>query len=99
MAYFCGSFIFEVVVGVALSVFTFGGSLLAQAVNATEKASILFKLFLKEALSTATSGVVDIISFLKNLIANFVLACKKGWSGLKEFIENFIAKNKGEVDD
>ena len=99
VAYFCGSFIFEIVLGVLLAIFTGGASAIAEAANAAEKASVLFKLFLKEAFSTATMGIVDILQLFKSLIANFVLACKNGWKGLKEFLEKLMTSKADDIVD
>ena len=105
-AYMAGLFIFEVVVGVILAFFTGGASLVAEAANATEKAAVMLKIILKEVISTATFGVLEILKLFRILISKFVLACQKGWKGFKQFLNNLfksktddVVKNEGKVLD
>ena len=96
-AFFAGSFIFEVVLGVVLAFFTGGASLIAEATNATEKAAAAFRLVLSEVISTATMGIIDILKLFKLLITKFAQACSRGWKGFKQFLENLFTHNLDDV--
>lgn len=96
-AYFAGLFIFEVVVGVILAFFTGGATLVAEAANATEKAAAILKLFLREIISTATFGVLEILKLFKIIITRFVIACKNGWKGFKQFLRNLFKNKTDEI--
>ena len=96
-AFFAGSFIFEVVLGVVLAFFTGGASLIAKATNATEKAAAAFRLVLSEVISTATMGITDILKLFKLLITKFAQACSRGWKGFKQFLENLFTHNVDDV--
>lgn len=95
-AFFAGSFIFEVVLAVVLAFFTGGASLIVEASNLAEKQAVLFKMFIKEFVSTATMGLVDILKFFRILLTKFAEACSKGWKGFKRFLENLLSN---KVDD
>lgn len=96
VAYFAGIFIFEVILGVILVVFTGGAAAIAEATNAAEKIAAFLKIFGREVLSTATMGIVDILKLFRILILKFAQACQKGWKGFKRFLENLF---KNKVDD
>ncbi len=96
-AFFAGSFIFEVVLAVVLAVFTGGATAVAEAANAAEKITALLKVFARELVSTATMGIVDILSLFKTLIVKFVQACKTGWKGFTAFIERLMASKADDV--
>ena len=97
VAYFAGIFMFEVLLGVALTIFTGGAAAVAEAANAAEKIAAYLKIFGREVLSTATLGIVDILKLFKTLILKFAQACQKGWKGFKQFLEKLFKNNVDDV--
>ncbi|TGD58596.1 zincin-like metallopeptidase toxin domain-containing protein [Flavobacterium humi] len=95
-AYFTGSFVFEVILGVILAYFTGGATAVAEAANLAEKVTAMLRLVAREVISTATMGAIDILQLFKVLITKFVQACKNGWKGFKQFLENLL---KNKTDD
>nr|WP_294939063.1 YwqJ-related putative deaminase [uncultured Flavobacterium sp.] len=96
-AYFAGSFIFEVVIGVILTFLTMGGSIAAEAANAAEKSYAFLRLIAREVISTATLGIVDILRLFRILIIKFAQACVRGWKGFKQFLENLFRSKADDV--
>ncbi|WP_128330266.1 zincin-like metallopeptidase toxin domain-containing protein [Apibacter sp. HY039] len=93
-AYFTGSFMFEVVIGVLMALFTGGASAIAQS---GQKFTKFLNLIAREVLSTATMGIVDLLQLGKILIIKFVQACKKGWNGFQHFIEKLLHGKTDEI--
>ncbi len=96
-AYFAGSFIFEVVLGVVLAVFTGGATAVAEAANFAEKMTAMLRLIARETISVVTMGIADILQLFRVLITKFVQACKNGWAGFKQFLEKLLANKADDI--
>ena len=89
-AYWGGIFIFEVLINVILVLTTGGAGNIARAGTYAEKLTAFMKVWLREAFSVATLGIVDILAFVKSIITAFVKACGKGLRGFFRWIEELI---------
>ena len=86
-AFIAGSFVFEVLAGVALFLLTGGAGTIAQASTRTAKLVQLMRTIAIEAFSTATAGVFDLLAFLRNVLVGFIKAANKGAKGIAAYIK------------
>ncbi|MCB0514950.1 MAG: hypothetical protein R2798_02155 [Chitinophagales bacterium] len=94
--HFAGSFIFDIVVGVALTVFTAGFGAFA-ALGRSEKIAYLLKQVVSEIVSAATFGIVDFLQLLRGLIVQFIRKANQGFKTLVEWIEDLLRKKGDEL--
>ncbi len=96
VAYLCGSFVFEVIVGLILTFLTGGGAALAQAVTKLEKFAVFSKMVAREAISVVTFGIIDLWKLFKTLFLKFISAAEKGFT---HFVEYLLELMTGKLDD
>lgn len=99
IAHFCGSVIFEVVLGVILAFFTGGASIIAQAGTKAQKLVAFLKIVLRETISAATFGASELAAFFKSMIVKFVKAAKAGFKGLMEWLKDLLKLDSKAADD
>ncbi|KAA5533894.1 hypothetical protein [Paenimyroides baculatum] len=100
IAYYAGNIVFEVIIGALLAIFTGGaGNAIKAAQTLTQKSVQFLKIIGKEALSTLSFGITDLVVLFQSLIKQFVKACEKGFKGFIEWIRSLLSKEKKHLDD
>ncbi|MBX7227703.1 MAG: hypothetical protein K1X55_16835 [Chitinophagales bacterium] len=112
LAYFCGSAVFEIIIGVAITILTGGGAVAAKiAANTATKAELAaaqaaarletsrawLKLIGREAISTVTFGLYDFFKFITHLLDKFIEEGLKGFKSFLQFLRNLLTKSGDEV--
>jgi hypothetical protein len=92
IAYFVGNFIFEVISGVIITIFSGGATLLAKAESIGQKIVALIKLFAKETIETATFGIIGFTKSLKKFFEQFIQIAAKGGKHLYNWVVDILRK-------
>jgi hypothetical protein len=90
IAYFSGIIIFEVILGVLITVFSGGAAAPFVVAKATKNIRPLVDIFLKELLETLTLGIPELLKYLNKLLKQFFQAAQNGWEALAKFIDDWL---------
>jgi len=99
-AYYSGSIIFEIIVGIVLALLTGGlGNAGKAAGTISQKGSKFLKILGEEFISAITFGASDLLSIFSSLTKAFAKACKNGFRGFIEWIRSLLKRNDKHLDE